>query len=107
MEWQEIVTLVAMLLVGGPLASWLAQLIKRVAWPDLAKLALSWVLSFAVGAAAAWLAGDVLDFIGNAGSWTAAEVIAFGTVVWTGSQAFYYIYFKPKESDEPEIKPEG
>lgn len=96
MAWQEIVTLVAMLLVGGPLAGWLTQRIKNVAWSDMAKLALSWALSFAVGLAAAWLAGDILDFIGAAGSWTAADVIAFGTTVWTGSEAFFYLYFKPK-----------
>lgn len=95
MEWQEIVTLAAML-ITGVLSSWLAQLIKRVTWPDLAKVALSWVLSFAVGLGGAWLAGDVLGFIAKAGEWTALDVIAFGSVVWTGSQAFYYLYFKPK-----------
>ncbi|MDD2756627.1 MAG: hypothetical protein PHS80_14030 [Methanothrix sp.] len=96
MTWQEIVTLAAML-ITGVLASWLAQLIKGVAWPDMAKLALSWVLSFAVGLGDAWLAGDVLGFIAKAGEWTAVDVIAFGGVVWTGSQAFFYLYFKPKQ----------
>lgn len=97
MSWQEILTLIAMLLVGGPLASWLAQWIKRAGWSDFAKLALSWGLSFLVGLAGAWLAGDVLGFAVKFGAWTAVDVIAFGTVVWTGSQAFFYLAFKPKQ----------
>jgi len=97
MTWQEIVTLAATLLVGGPLASWIVQRIKRCGWSDGAKAALAWAVSFAVGLAGAYLAGDVLGLVGKWGSLTAGDIIAAGTVVWTGATAFFYAYYQPKQ----------
>jgi hypothetical protein len=100
MAWQEIVTLVALLLVGGPLASWLIQLLKRAGWPDGIKALLAYVASFAVGLAGAWLAGDILGLVSSWGQLTAVEVIAAGTVVWTGATAFFYAVWQPRQGQE-------
>jgi hypothetical protein len=97
MAWQEIVTLVALLLVGGPLASWLIQLLKRAGWPDGIKALLAYAVSFAVGLAGAWLAGDILGLVSSWGQLTAVEVIAAGTVVWTGATAFFYAVWQPRQ----------
>lgn len=98
MTWQEIVTLLATLLVGGPLASFIIQQIKRAAWPDATKAALAWVVSFVVGLAGAYLAGDILGLVDKWGALTAADVIAAGTVVWTGATAFFYAYFQKRQT---------
>lgn len=97
MTWQEIVTLLAMLFVAGPLASWIIQVIKRCGWSDRRKAALAWVVSFCVGAAGAWLGGDILGLITSWGALTAAGVLAVGTVVWTGATAFFYAFYQPKQ----------
>ena len=97
MAWQEIVTLVALLLVGGPLASWLIQLLKRAGWPDGIKALLAYGVSFAVGLAGAWLAGDILGLVSSWGQLTAVDVIAAGTVVWTGATAFFYAVWQPRQ----------
>lgn len=97
MTWQEVVTLLAMLLVAGPLASGLIQWIKRSGWSDRRKAALAWAVSFGVGAGGAWLGGDILGLMTSWGTWTAPGVIAVGTVVWTGATAFFYAYYQPKQ----------
>lgn len=97
MTWEEIVTLLAMLIVAGPLASMLIQWIKRSGWSDGWKAALAWAVSFAVGLGGAWLAGDVLGLVAKWGELTAADVMAFGGAVWTGASAFFYLYFQPKQ----------
>jgi len=97
MTWQEIVTLLAMLLVAGPLASFIIQQVKRCVWPDATKAALAWVVSFLVGLAGAWLAGDILGLVGKWGELTATDVIAAGTVVWTGATAFFYAVYQPRQ----------
>jgi hypothetical protein len=97
LTWQEILTLVATLLIGGPLASWIIQRIKSAGWSDKVKALLAWVVSFAVGLAGAWLAGDILGLVSKWGGLTAVDVLAFGTVVWTGATAFFYAYYQPKQ----------
>lgn len=98
MSWQEVVTLVAMLLVAGPLASFIIQQIKRRAWTDATKALLAWAVSIAVGLAGAWLAGDILGLIGKWGELTAADLIAAGTVVWTGATGFFYAVYQPRQN---------
>lgn len=100
MAWQEIVTLVALLLVGGPLASWLIQWAKKSKWPDWFKAGLAYVVSFAVGLAGAWLAGDILGLVAKWGELTAVDLIAAGTVVWTGATGFFYLYWQPRQRAE-------
>ena len=102
MAWQEIVTLVALLLVGGPLASWLIQLLKRAGWPDGIKALLAYVVSFAVGLAGAWIAGDILGLVSSWGELTAVDIIAAGTVVWTGATAFFYAWWQPRQAPQRE-----
>ena len=97
MAWQEGITLVALLLVGGPLASWLIQWAKKSKWPDWVKALLAYVVSFAVGLAGAWLAGDILGLVSSWGELTAVDIIAAGTVVWTGATAFFYAAFQPRQ----------
>jgi hypothetical protein len=89
-----------MLLVGGPLASWLIQWLKRAGWPDGRKALFAWAVSFVVGLAGAWLAGDILGLVSQWGELTAVDVIAAGTVVWTGATGFFYLYWQPKQRAE-------
>ena len=56
----EAISLVAMVLLAGGVASRLVEFIKGARWSARAKWALSISLSAAVGLATAWLAGDVL-----------------------------------------------
>ncbi len=60
MSITEAISLVAMILLAGGVASRLVELIKGARWSARAKWLLSVALSAAVGLATAWLAGDVL-----------------------------------------------
>lgn len=96
MSATEIISLAAMLVISGGVASYLAQRIKREAWSARIKYVLALVLSGVVGLATAWLAGDVLGIIHGYGSLTAADVFAFLGGVYAAGQAFYVFWFKPR-----------
>ena len=92
----EVISLVAMLLVSGGVASYLVTRLKRASWSSGAKYAVSIALSAAFGLASAWLAGDVLGLLSSWGSLTAAQVFAFMGAVYATSTGFYELYVKPK-----------
>lgn len=92
----QIVSLIALLLVSGGLASYLVTRLKRASWSSRAKYAASIALSAAFGLASAWLAGDVLGLLSSWGSLSAAEVFAFMGAVYATSTGFYELYVKPK-----------
>lgn len=94
MSLLEIITLVAMLLVSGGVASYLVQKIKRASWSSRTKYALALALSAAVGLATAWLAGDVLSLWTQWGSLTAAQVLAVLGAVYATATGFYELWFK-------------
>jgi len=94
----EIITLIAMVLVAGGLASRLVELIKGAAWSARAKWLLSVALSAAVGLATAWLAGDVLGLVSAWGSLTATQAFAFIGAVYATANGFYVLWFKPRAS---------
>jgi hypothetical protein len=94
----EVISLVAMILVAGGVASRLVELIKGAAWSGRAKWILSVALSVAVGLATSWLAGDVLGLIAGWGALTAAEVFAFLGAVYATANGFYVLWFKPRAS---------
>lgn len=96
MSTTEIISLIAMLLVSGGVASVLVQWIKRASWGSRPKWALSIVISAGFGLATAWLAGDVLGLLDSWGNLSAAEVFAFMGTVYATSTGFYELYVKPK-----------
>jgi hypothetical protein len=92
----EVITLVAMTLVAGGVASRLVEWIKGAHWSARAKWLLAVVLSGAVGLATAWLAGDVLGLLSAWGSLTAVQVFAFMGAVYATANGFYVLWFKPR-----------
>ena len=92
----EIISLIAMLLVSGGLASYLVQWIKRASWGSRPKWMLSIAVSALFGLATSWLAGDVLGLVAAWGSLTAADVFAFMTGVYVTATGFYELYVKPR-----------
>lgn len=93
MQLPEIISLVALVLTAGWFGAFIAQAIKRPAWPSSVKLILSLVVSAAVGLATAWVAGDVLNLIAGWGSLTAGDVLAFAAIVYTAAATWYRFYF--------------
>jgi multisubunit Na+/H+ antiporter MnhB subunit len=94
----EAISLVAMILLAGGVASRLVEFIKGAGWSARAKWALSVALSAAVGLATAWLAGDVLGLASSWESLTAAQVFAFIGAVYATANGFYVLWFKPRAS---------
>ncbi len=94
MSTTELVSLIAMLLVSGGVASVLVQWIKRASWGSRPKYIVALVLSGAVGLATSWLAGDVFGLISSWGELTAAQVIAFMGTVYATATGFYELWFK-------------
>ncbi len=94
MSTTEIVTLIAMLLVSGGVASFLVQKVKKASWSSRVKYAVAVAFSVAVGLATAWLGGDVLGIISSWGELTAADVFAFLGAVYASSTGFYEVWFK-------------
>lgn len=93
MKWTEIVNLVAALLLSGWVAAFVVQLIKRANWKSWVKLVLAIVVSGLVGIATAWVSGDVIGLTAKWGSLTAADVLAFGAIVFTAASTWYRFYF--------------
>ena len=96
MSTVEIISLVAMLLVTGGVASYVVQFIKRASWPSRAKWVLSVVISALFGLATSWLAGDVFGLVQSWGELSAGEVFAFMAAVYASATGFYELYVKPK-----------
>ena len=98
MSIPEAISLLAMILLAGGVASRLVELIKRAHWSDRAKWLLSVALSTVVGLATAWLAGDVLGLVAAWGSLTAAQAFAFIGAVYATANGFYVLWFRPRAS---------
>lgn len=94
MQITEIITLVALLLTAGWVGAFIAQAIKRPAWPSSVKLILALVVSALVGVATAYLSGDVFGLTTQWGQLTAEDVLAFGAVVYAAAATWYRYYFK-------------
>lgn len=94
MNTTEIVSLVAMLLVSGGIASVLVEWIKRASWGSRPKYIVAVILSGAVGLATSWLAGDILGLVATWGELTAAQVFAFMGAVYATATGFYELWFK-------------
>lgn len=92
----EIVSLIAMLLVSGGVATYFVQWVKRASWSSRPKWLVSIAVSAAFGLASSWLAGDVLGLVSAWGELTGADVFAFMTAVWITSNGFYELWVKPK-----------
>ena len=93
-DWMEAITLVATLVTAGWASAYIAQAIKRPAWPSWVKLVLAMVVAALIGLATAWLSGDVLGITAKWGSLTAADVLAFAAVVFTAASIWYKATFK-------------
>ena len=91
----EIVSLIAMLLVSGGLATYLVEWIKRASWGSRPKWLTSIAVSVIFGVACAWLAGDVLGLVSAWGELTAADVFAFMASTYAVSTGFYELWVKP------------
>ena len=94
MKLTEIISLVALLLTAGWCGSFITQAIKRPKWPSSVKLILALVVSALVGLATAYLSGDVFGLTAQWGQLTAADVLAFGAVVYTAAATWYRFYFR-------------
>ena len=93
MHTDQIINLVATVLVAGPLAMALAQAIKRDHWPEQINMPLAFVVCAAVALAQSWLAGDVLHIAHAWGSLSATEVVAYVTGVYAVANAEYHLLF--------------
>ena len=96
MSTVEVLSLVAMLLVSGGVATYIVQYIKRASWGSRPKWLLSIAVSAAFGLASAWLAGDVLGLLDAWGNLSGAEVFGFIAAVYATATGFYELYVKPK-----------
>ena len=95
MQLTQVVTLLATVLVAGWFSAFVVQFIKQAKWPSWAKLLLSGIVAALVALAAAWLSGDVTNFVKLWGNGlTANEVIAFFTLVFTSAATWYRFYFR-------------
>lgn len=92
MSWQEIVNLIAAVLISGPLAVIIVQVLKREFWPSWARAVLGLVVALLVGVAQTWVSGDLLGLIHAWGSLTSAQVIAWAAAVYAASQVWYHTY---------------
>ena len=97
MKLTELITLlvaiVGLLLGGGWLTMFLVQLIKGESWPSWAKTVLGAIMAGIVGLAAAWTSGDIMHITSSWGHLTAADILAFGSVVYGISQVWYHKFF--------------
>ena len=96
MSIAEIVSLIAMVLVSGGLATYLVQIVKRVGLSSRAKWCVSVAISAVFGLATSWLAGDVLGLVTAWGDLGAAEVFAVMSATYLSANGFYLLYIKPK-----------
>ena len=91
----QIITLLATILTAGWVSAFFVQAIKRVGWASWKKLVLSGVMAAVVGLAAAWISGDVTNFvkIWNHGL-TSDQVVTFAVLVFTSAATWYKFHFK-------------
>ena len=94
MKLTEIITLIATLLTAGWASMYLTQLIKQASWPSGVKLILAVVIAGLVGIATAWLSGDVLGITAKWGHLTAADVLAFGGIVYASAATWFKVYYQ-------------
>lgn len=97
MTARSIVELIAMILVSGGVTAALFQALKTyLPESNTLRRVLAWVLSIVIALATSYLAGDVWGVIGawQDGSLTAAAVFAYGTAIWSASEALYRLWYK-------------
>lgn len=92
MEWNEIIALAVAVILWAPLSVALAQLLKRVSWPDGVKALVSVVAAVIVGVASTWPTGELLGIVGSWGELTSAQIIAYAGVVFAAAQLWYHTY---------------
>lgn len=96
MKATEIITFIAMILVAGWFSAFITQALKQVKWPSSVKLILSAVIAGLVALAAAWLSGDVLNFVTvyKSGGLTANELMVYFTGVFTAGATWWRFYMR-------------
>lgn len=99
MKLTEVITLLATVLVAGWFSAFITQALKQQKWPSSLKLVLSAVVAAVVAIAAAWLSGDVLNFVTiyKTGGLTAAEVMVFFTAVFTSGATWWRFWLRDAE----------
>ncbi len=95
MEWGQLITLIAMLLVSGFFASLIVQLGKRPGWAPWLKTIFAYVVSGLVGLATVWLIGDIPGLLASWGQLTATAVAAVATAAF-GAASVFYAFLKSK-----------
>jgi hypothetical protein len=95
MTTMHIINLAAAVLVSGPVASALTQLVKRAAPRGVYRLLVAVAVSILIGAAQAWITGALPH---STSDLTAATLLAAGAAVFAGASAFYRLYFRRKRS---------
>ena len=90
----EILTIIASILVWAPVASIMAQLVRRAGWPPWANFVVVTFICYGAGIANSWIAGDLLGLIQSFGDLTAAQVITYGAAVHVFAVGYYLAYFK-------------
>jgi hypothetical protein len=88
MQLTPFFNMLAVILTGGWLSSFLTQLIKHINWPSYTKLLLSLVMALIVGAAASWTSGDLTSFVKlwQKGTPGTGQVLTYATLVFTSAQ---------------------
>ena len=93
-SWTEWVNLACMLILMGPLVSYLFDAIKRVTWSTPAKQLVLFALCAVLAAAERWLAGDILNLIRAWGQVTAADIMAQIGLIYAGANVWYKSYLQ-------------
>jgi len=92
-NWQQFITLVAMVFASGFVSAFIVQVIKQAKWYSWVKLVLSLVVAALVAFSALWLTGNVQAVIALWGHLTADDVWRFGVLVFTSAAAWWKFYF--------------
>jgi len=89
----EIINLLAAIILWAPLSVLLTQAIKRASWQDGVKAVIALICATVVGIAGTWVSGDLLGLIDDWGSLTAEQVIAYVGIVYAAATVWYKAYF--------------
>ena len=93
MAWNEVINLIAAIVIAAPVSIVIAQLLKQSHWPDGANAALAGIVCVVVGIAQTWISGDLIGLIDKWGSLTANDVILWCAPVWAAAQVEYHAFF--------------
>jgi hypothetical protein len=86
LEW---INLVCAIVISAPLASIVAQAIRRAAWSSGLTFCIVSLVCLAAGGAQTWVAGDLLGLIQGWGNLTVEKALAYWALIYASGQVIY------------------